>query len=99
MGTTEAYGNVTELPPGTYAGSPSGEANVSADLSGLSPATEYDYRIVASNLVGSTVGQNQKFETHPLPPVISGEVSTEVHSDTAIVHAQINPGGSYDLPG
>ncbi len=92
-GTTEAYGNVTELPPGTDAGSPSGEANVSADLSGLSPATEYDYRIVASNLVGSTVGQNQKFETHPLPPVISGEVSTEVHSDTAIVHAQINPGG------
>ena len=58
-GTTEAYGNLTALPPGADAGSPMGETSVHFDLNHLSVATTYDFRLVASNPVGSTVGANQ----------------------------------------
>jgi hypothetical protein len=63
-GTTTAYGKQT---PPAAAGSGSGEASVSAFLSGLAPGTTYHYRLSATNASGTTVGADRTFTTIPAP--------------------------------
>ena len=93
-GETTAYGNDTAVPPGLDAGSPTGPepTKVAFKLTGLDPVTNYHYRIVASNRFGTTYGNDQPFTTLPSAPLVRGSVS-DVHSDTAVLHADINPGG------
>jgi hypothetical protein len=67
-GRTAAYGQTTAaLPTG---GSLSGTAYVavSGALGGLSPETEYHYRVVASNGNGTTYGRDRTFRTGATPP-------------------------------
>jgi hypothetical protein len=91
-GASTSYGNVTAAPPGVDAGSGTGSTQVSFDLGGLSPITTYHYRIVAENSAGVSTGQDQSFTTPPNAPLIEQWVTT-VHSDSAVLHAEINPGG------
>jgi hypothetical protein len=57
-GTTTLYGNVT-APSSVPAGN---IANASALLSGLTDGTEYHFRIVASNSMGLSVGEDATFK-------------------------------------
>ena len=91
-GSTESFGSTTALPPGEDAGSGLGTIPVLADLSGLTPASSYYFRIVATNGVGTTTGNTETLLTPPAVPTLSGWVS-EVHSDSALLNAEINPGG------
>jgi hypothetical protein len=61
-GTSTSYGSVTPASPAS-AGSGSSAVGESADLSGLSASTTYDYRLVATNATGTTDGSNQTFTT------------------------------------
>ncbi len=61
-GTTTAYGATT---PATDAGSGLNAVAASASVSGLSPATTYHYRVVASNSAGVAQGGDQTFTTAP----------------------------------
>jgi len=90
-GPTSSYGHKT-VPP-QDAGSPVGPTKVSFTLAGLEPATTYHFRIVAENGAGTTSGGDQEFTSPPAPPVVTSEQVSAVHADTALVHAQINPGG------
>ena len=90
-GTGPSYGSETEevtLP------SPSGPTEVEAKIEGLNPVTNYYYRFVAKD-VGLSRANDRQAETLPLAPEVSGEVTTAVHSDTAVLHTQINPGGGH----
>ncbi|MGA8745188.1 MAG: hypothetical protein WB507_04925 [Solirubrobacterales bacterium] len=89
-GPGPSYGNKTS--PITIA--PTGPTEVQAEISGLGPVTVYDFRLVAKNS-GLSHANNLSFKTLPLPPVISGEVSTAVHSDSAVLHVLVNPGGGH----
>ena len=61
-GTTASYGNsVTPLQSPVTGSS---FANVSADLSGLTPGTTYHFRIKATNELGTTFGDDQTFKTY-----------------------------------
>jgi hypothetical protein len=60
-GTTPSYGNTQPVPPGTDAGS-SGTTPASTTVS-LSPSTTYHYRVVASNILGTSYGGEQTFTT------------------------------------
>ncbi|HZP53525.1 hypothetical protein [Actinocrinis sp.] len=66
-GTSTSYGSVTPTSPAS-AGSGSSAVNESANLSGLSPSTTYDYRLVATNATGTTYGSNQAFTTSATSP-------------------------------
>ena len=90
-GTGPSYGNKT--PTATIDAAGGHMTDVEAEISGLNPVTIYHYRLVATNGSGTSYASDHKFETLPLPPVVTGEVSTAVHSDTAVLHTQINPGG------
>ncbi len=68
-GTTSTYGAHTS--PGSI-GSGAGSVPVSSTLSGLSPATEYHFRALATNPTGTTYGPDQTFTT-PSKPLVAGE--------------------------
>ncbi len=93
-GTDPSYGHTVPLPPGTDAGAPTGPGSTPApaELTGLTPASVYNYRIVTVNVVGTTFGGNETLTTPPAVPVVTESV-TNVNSDSALLHAQINPGG------
>ena len=89
-GTTAAYGNETGHQD---AGSEVEPERPSEAISGLESATKYHFRLVAENSAGATYGGDQSFTTLPDAPVIGAESVSEVHSDAALVHVHMNPGG------
>ncbi len=89
-GTDTSYGNTTAAPPGADAGRPMGASVIASEIQGLEPLTEYHYRVVASNSVGTSVGEDQTFATSASAPLVAESVS-DVHSDSAELQAQINP--------
>ena len=64
-GPTSAYGAST---PATAAGSGTGAVPAGASLDGLSPATAYHYRLVATNAGGVTHGADDTFTTAASAP-------------------------------
>ncbi|MDZ7399744.1 MAG: BACON domain-containing carbohydrate-binding protein [candidate division KSB1 bacterium] len=60
-GTTTSYGSEITASPSSVSGTSS--ASVSAQLSGLLPNTTYHYRVVATNSVGTSYGEDQSFTT------------------------------------
>jgi hypothetical protein len=62
-GTTSAYGDAT----GEVALSGDGRKTVTADISGLAPATKYHYRLIARNDKGLTKGADRTFTTQKQP--------------------------------
>ena len=92
-GTTTSYGHVTAAPPGIDAGEGNSVVHEHADLTGLNPVTSYHYRIVATNKQGTSRGADRVLTTEPEVP-ITREFATSVHSESAVLNAEINPGGS-----
>jgi hypothetical protein len=94
-GKTTTYGNKSATPPGDSAGSPGvGVPAVKTfDITDLDPVTRYHYRIVAVNGSGTSSSDDQSFRTLPLAPQVKESVS-DVHSNGALFHTQINPGGA-----
>jgi hypothetical protein len=92
-GSGGSFTNTTPAPPAD-AHSPTGpgRTEISAGLSNLEPATTYQYRVVAENTHGSSRGGIESFSTPPTVPSVTEFVS-DVHSDSVVVHAKINPHG------
>jgi hypothetical protein len=62
-GTTEAYGTLVPTPDGD-AGSGDADVRKQVLVEGLSPGTEYHYRVVATNVLGEKVlGEDHHFST------------------------------------
>ena len=88
-GETEGYGHKTAIPPGEDAGSPAGPSptQVHFDLLGLSAEITYHYRVVATNGLGSSVGEDVRFTT--LGPAVEGlstEAATMIKAGGAQLH-------------
>ncbi len=71
----------------------SADTDVHANIASLNFATSYHYRVVASNSDGSKAGNDVTFTTNPIKPAVVSEAVTEVHSESALLKAQINPNG------
>jgi hypothetical protein len=65
---------------------------VSAAVTGLSPATTYHFRVVASNGAQTTVGPDETFSTLPATS-IDGIGAADVTTTSAQLVAQLNPHG------
>ena len=92
-GESEAYGHVTAIPPGEDAGSPAGPTPTAepATLTGLHTETEYHYRFVATNGLGTTYGADQTFRTTGAVGELVTEEPTELDGKTATLHGSFNP--------
>ncbi len=67
------------------------ENTASAELFELEPGTTYHFRVLATNLAGTTVGPDQTFTTQSTP-VVEGESASAVTEGTVTVGAAVNPG-------
>jgi len=61
-GTDTSYGTSAPVPDAS-AGSSSSPQSVSVDVSGLQPSTTYHFRVVATNVAGTTNGPDHTFAT------------------------------------
>lgn len=69
-------------------------STVSAPLAGLTPATTYDYRIMASSNGGDAEGAAQEFTTlSPLPPVVTTGSASLIGQTKALLGGSVNPRG------
>ena len=93
-GLTKSYGTSTTTQNG---GSGTSSIAVSAFLSGLSPATLYHFRLVASNSSGSTNGNDTTLTTGnpviPLPTVRTSPPTVTTNAGM-MLNGTVNPNGS-----
>jgi DNA-binding beta-propeller fold protein YncE len=71
----------------------SGAQKVTAPLSGLVQGGLYHYRLVVRNANGLVKGVDHPFSPSAAPTITATYVD-EVHSDTAVLHSSVNPGGA-----
>lgn len=95
-GVSTAYGNVT---PTVSLPGANTTSYVSEGLTGLTPATTYHYRLVATNSAGSTNGADQAFNTPGLI-TIDGHTFTYTATNGAVtILGYSGPGGNVTIPG
>jgi len=87
------YANAEEAPCPAVVGTPAG-TTVSASVTGLAPATSYDFRITVESHGGAAQSSNQSFATLPaLPPEVTTGAATSVTRDGATLGGTLNPKG------
>ncbi|MDI6787592.1 MAG: glycine-rich protein [Planctomycetota bacterium] len=84
-GTSPSYGSTATASPAVGGGG--GNVAVSAPLSGLTPTTQYYFRVVATNAQGTTNGNNQTFTT---PGVQTATFNYNGAVQTFVVPAGVN---------
>ncbi len=87
-GETTSYDHVAPCVPATPYSS---ATDVTADITGLSPASSYHYRLVAENAEGTTMGDDATVVTRGLPSVTGERATGKIRSAT--VRAEIDPFG------
>ena len=87
-----SYGNKVPCSEGSVF-SGSADQQVSAPLSGLVKGTVYHYRVVAENANATISGLDRPFSPSAAP-TLSNEFVSEVHSDSVILHGDVNPEGA-----
>ena len=93
-GATKAYGNKTAVQD---AGSPTvgeGPESFSLNLEGLEAESEYHYRFVAENAVGTTVGIDQNFKTLDAVQSLSTEAATNPAAGSETLNGSYTGGGT-----
>jgi hypothetical protein len=73
--------------------SASGPQTVSSDIVGTVPGNTYHYRVVASNPLGTTYGEDVTFEAPQIPAIVSQSVSN-LTATSVDLNASINPHSS-----
>lgn len=93
-GTTTSYDQTAPCAESVAEiGSGSSPVDVHVDLTGLSPNTEYHFRLVALNLGGTSSGSDQSFTTVG-PPSVGTGLATNLGAEIATVVGTVNPNRS-----
>jgi hypothetical protein len=92
-GTTSSYGLQT---PTRSSSSANGVRNVTEAITSLNPSTTYHYRLVATNSVGTTFGNDVSFSTGPPPLTLATSSKTVVVSGSAVLSGKISSGRSNE---
>ncbi len=91
-GATASYGSEVTATQSPVSGTSA--VAVSANIaSGLSPGRTYHFRVVATNTLGVTNGQDQPFTTTGAGPAATTNAATNIGSATATLNATVNPNG------
>ncbi len=94
-GTTSSYGSQSSS---SDAGAGTAKTAASAALGGLSPATTYHYRLVATNATGTSVGTDKTFTTAkvpvPPPPAAKTGAAQNITRSSATLTGIANPKGT-----
>ncbi len=88
-GTSVSYG--TSVACAALPGSGPNAVSVSGSLTGLSPGTEYHYRLVATNATGTSKGEDGVFTTVPSAPIVVSGSASSITSTSATLNATVDP--------
>ncbi|MCE5347372.1 MAG: hypothetical protein LLG13_13945 [Bacteroidales bacterium] len=88
-GTSTSYGNTITPTQSPVNGSTS--VSVSAGLTGLAPGTTYHFRIVATNELGTTNGNDLTFTTLGKIPTAVTQTTTNLKVNTVTLNGSVNP--------
>jgi phosphodiesterase/alkaline phosphatase D-like protein len=91
-GSSGAYGHIAPCVPATV-GSGSNPVAVSAEVSGLTAATKYQYRLVAGNTNGLNAGGNGAFTTPVAVEGVRTLAASEVLGTSATFNGSLEPNG------
>jgi len=93
-GTTTSYGTSVTASQSPVTGS--SNVSVSANLTGLTPATLYHFRCRATNLEGTTYGADSIFTTLnvQLPPVVTTLSAATIGSTSSTLNGTVNANGA-----
>lgn len=87
-GLTTAYGSTVPATPSPVDGNT--DTAVTANLSGLEPGTTYHYRVLGSNSVGTTFGEDKTFTTVGVISDITTGLASSITSSRAILSGTVN---------
>lgn len=92
----DGFADATRVPCATSPGSGSSPVAVAADAEGLTPATGYHARLVASNAAGPTASPepNPTFTTEAVAPTVKSQSVIGVGLTAANLEAVVVPGGA-----
>ncbi len=90
-GTSESYGS--SVPCSLLPGSGEGPVAVSASATGLTANVTYHFRLVATNVGGTSYGTDQTFTTLPEAPAVAGASVSWLGQISATLGATVNPNG------
>ncbi len=82
------------VPGAAELGEGSGGVVTSVSLTGLTPNTEYHYKVVTENKVGVGEGSEEAFTTLPVLPVVDTGGASTVTTDSASIAGTVNPANS-----
>ncbi len=88
-GTDTTYGSQT--PSSTSIGEDNVDHSVGAEVTELAPGRTYHYRVLATNLNGSTAGPDETFST-PDRPAVAAASASDITPTGATLSARIRPG-------
>ncbi|HXB63409.1 MAG TPA: hypothetical protein VNV42_00895 [Solirubrobacteraceae bacterium] len=93
-GTSTAYGHTAACTPAP--GSGSSPVSVSAEVSGLTPGTTYDYRLMAGNAKGANRGLSATLTTVAVVPKLQTEAASGIEQPVpetivATLHGSLEP--------
>jgi hypothetical protein len=91
-GPTTAYGQ--RVPCASGPGSGDSYAKVTASVTGLTPFSEYHFRLVASNGNGQVDGPDARFTAPLSAPTVESESVVDVAAESATLQALVNPEGA-----
>jgi hypothetical protein len=87
-GLTTSYGNTLTASPASVNGMVA--VNVSAPVTGLLPYTTYHFRVVATNVSGTTNGNDMTFITNAVPSSVTTIAATNIVSTDATLNGSVN---------
>ena len=87
-GLTTSYGSPATATPSTVTGNSS--TNVSASITGLAGGTTYHYRVIATNSLGTTNGDDMTFTTLGAVPTASTTAITNISTTGATISGTVN---------
>ncbi len=90
-GATSAYGSTATCTPAPGAGT--SPVSVSAAVTGLTANTSYHFRVVATNLGGTSQGSDETLKTLPNAPTVETKAASATTQTTATLNATVNPNG------
>lgn len=87
-GLTTAYGTTVTAVPAAATGTSS--TAISYALTGLTPNTTYHFRAVATNVAGSTPGNDLTFTTSAVVPSVTTDAASLITSSSATLNGTVN---------
>jgi len=88
FGLTTAYGTILATVPGSVSGTTA--INVNASVSGLLPFTTYHFRVFATNVNGTTYGNDLTFTTSAVPSTIVTLPASNIIGASATLNGSAN---------